>query len=192
MPRLTIFKDGYDVSSPHYISLETALSRIRDGRSQKTCEIIRNLIFQGADEKKIAKLKMSLPSVLFHGIFDKEIEKEFGSPEEFKELWDRYRKLKHNFHIIDIVTEPAKLFAEIQKQPGPNKVLWTTNIWPTMMLHWNVDIDQIEEMYLKFESLVPDDLVLYGQDYLANDLQDRIRYNKSETHPRFVTVWKDL
>jgi hypothetical protein len=128
----------------------------------------------------------------YEEFWHKEIEKEFGSPEEFKELWDRYRKLKHNFHIIDIVTEPAKLFDEIQKQPGPNKILWTTNIWPTMMLHWNVDIDQIEEMYLKFESLVPDDLVLYGQDYLANDLQDRIRYNKSETHPRFVTVWKDL
>jgi hypothetical protein len=128
----------------------------------------------------------------YEEFWHKEIEKEFGSPEEFKELWDRYRKLKHNFHIIDIVTEPVKLFDEIQKQPGPNKVLWTTNIWPTMMLHWNVDIDQIEEMYLKFESLVPDDLVLYGQDYLANDLQDRIRYNKSETHPRFVTVWKDL
>jgi hypothetical protein len=121
----------------------------------------------------------------------KELEKEFGSAEDFKKLWDRYRKLKHNFYIIDIVNEPEKLFNEIKKCSG-NVTLWTTNIWPTMMLHWNIDLDEIEKKYLKFESLVPNDLVLYGQDYLANDLQDRIRYNKSETHPKFVTVWKNL
>lgn len=60
------------------------------------------------------------------------------------------------------------------------------------MLHWNVSPDIIEEKYLKFESMVPDDLVLYGQDYLANDLQDRIRYGRKETHPRFSTKWTKL
>lgn len=121
----------------------------------------------------------------------KELDKEFGSAEDFKELWDRYRKLKHNFFVIDIVNDPEKLFDEIKKYKG-NVVLWTTNIWPTMMLHWNVDIDIIEQKYLKFESLVPDNLVLYGQDYLANDLHERIRNNYYETHPRFSTKWVKL
>jgi len=123
--------------------------------------------------------------------WDRELDKEFGSAEAFKELWDRYRKLKHNFFVIDIVNEPEKLFAEIEKQPG-TRILWTTNIWPTMMLHWNVDIDIIEKKYLQFESLVPNDLVLYGQDYLANDLEKRIREGQPETHPRFITVWERL
>ena len=61
-----------------------------------------------------------------------------------------------------------------------------------MQLHWNVPIDVIEEKYLKFESLVPENLILYGQDYLANDLQSRIRNKNIETHPRFNTVWKNL
>ena len=41
--------------------------------------------------------------------------------------------------------------------------------------------------YLKFESLVSDDLVLYGQDYMARDLQHRIRNKVATTHPRYHT-----
>ncbi len=119
--------------------------------------------------------------------WEQEIKKEFGTKEKFKELWDRYSKLKHNFLIIDIVTEPEKLFQEIDQYKG-NRVLWTTNIWPTMMLHWNVDIDQIEEKYLNFEKLIPNDLILYGQDYLAVDLNDRVKKNIKRTHPRFSTT----
>jgi hypothetical protein len=120
----------------------------------------------------------------YKDFWDKELKNEFGSAENFKDLWDRYRKLKHNFFVIDIVNEPEKLFEEINNQKGV-KVLWTTNIWPTMMLHWNVDIDIIEQKYLNFESMIPEDLVLYGQDYLANDLQSRVRGNNLETHPRY-------
>lgn len=123
--------------------------------------------------------------------WQREIKKEFGSAEEFKQLWDRYSRLTHNFFIIDIVNEPEKLINEINKQQGI-KVLWTTNIWPTMMLHWNVEPDIIEQKYLKFESMIPDDLVLYGQDYLANDLQSRVRHGHKETHPRFFTKWTKL
>ena len=123
--------------------------------------------------------------------WDREIKKEFSSAKEFKELWDRYRKLKHNFFVIDIVNEPEKLFAEIAKQSG-TKVLWTTNIWPSMQLHWNVSINVIEEKYLQFESLIPDDLVIYGQDYLANDIQMRVREGRRETHPVYKTAWKRL
>lgn len=127
----------------------------------------------------------------YEEFWKQEIEKEFGSEETFKELWDRYSKLTHNFFVIDLVNEPKKLIDEINKQTG-TKVLWTTNIWPTMMLHWNVDIDDIEQKYLEFEKLVPNDLVLYGQDYLANDLEVRIRKCAAETHPKFSTVYKEL
>lgn len=127
----------------------------------------------------------------YEEFWKQEIQKEFGSEETFKELWDRYSKLKHNFFVIDLVNEPEKLFKEMNNQTG-NTVLWTTNIWPTMMLHWNVDIDDIEQKYLDFEKLVPNDLVLYGQDYLANDLESRIRNGNIETHPRFKTVYKKL
>ena len=121
--------------------------------------------------------------------WEQEIQKEFGTKEAFKELWDRYQQLEHKFIVVDLVNEPQKLFTEINKYTG-NKVLWTTNIWPTLMLHWNVDIDEIEQKYLEFEKLVPDNLVLYGQDYLAIDLQDRIRHNNKRTHPRYSSTNK--
>jgi len=118
-----------------------------------------------------------------------EIKKEFGTEENFKILWDRYSKLKHNFIIVDLVNDPQKLFNEINKYSG-NRVLWTTNIWPTMMLHWNMDIDEIEKKYLEFERLIPDSLILYGQDYLAVDLQDRVRHNLRKTHPTYSSTYR--
>ena len=134
-------------------------------------------------------------SSTYRGTYEKfwnqEIEKEFGTAEAFKKLWDKYSKLEHNFFVIDLVNEPEKLIKEINNQTG-NKLLWTTNIWPTMMLHWNLDIDEIEQKYLNFEKLIPNDLVLYGQDYLANDLEIRIKKGYSETHPRFETAYKRL
>lgn len=79
MTKVTIFSNGYDVSEPHYIHLKTALGRIRDGRSKSTCDTIRSLISQGVQDKRVDKLKLSLPSVLFHGVFSKPIEKEYQS-----------------------------------------------------------------------------------------------------------------
>jgi hypothetical protein len=119
----------------------------------------------------------------------KEVEMEFGSYEEFKELWDRYRKLKHHYHIIDIVNEPEKLFDLIKQSPGTN-LLWTTNIWASMQLHWALEPEVLEEKYLKFESLIPDDLVLYGQDYMARDLRERVHDGYRLTHPRYETTNK--
>lgn len=118
-----------------------------------------------------------------------EIKKEFGSAEEFKELWDRYRILKHNYFVIDLVNEPEKLFEKINKQTGV-KVLWTTNIWASMMLHWNIEPEVVEQKYLKFESLIPKDLVLYGQDYIAQDLNYRVLDKCYSTHPRYSSTNK--
>ena len=107
---------------------------------------------------------------------------EQGGAESFKKLWDRYSKLKHHFHLIDIVTESNKLFDLIAQYQG-NKVLWTTNIWSSEMLHWNVEPEQLETAYLKFKKQIPNDLVLYGQDYCAVDLNESVKVNY--THVRY-------
>ena len=125
----------------------------------------------------------------YHEFWRSELKNEFGSDSEFKELWDRYRKLEHHFHVIDIVNEPEKLFDIINNSVG-NNVLWTTNIWASMQLHWALEPEVLEEKYLKFESLIKDDLVLYGQDYMARDLQNRVRDGYALTHPRYKTLNK--
>ena len=115
-----------------------------------------------------------------------EITKEFISKEEFKSLWDRYKLLKHEFHVIDIVNQPEKLFDVINHSVKIN-VLWTTNIWASLQLHWNFEPEELEQRYLHFESLIPNDLVIYGQDYMARDLQHRVREKIGTTHPRYST-----
>lgn len=111
--------------------------------------------------------------------------KEFGSEEEFKILWDRYRECKHSYHQIDIVNEPHKLFDIVNKCEGI-KLLWTTNIWSSEMLHWNVEPEKIEELWNIFESMVPEDLILYGHDFLAMDMKSRIRDGHRPKPVRYV------
>jgi hypothetical protein len=51
------------------------------------------------------------------------------------------------------------------------------------MLHWNVEPEQLETTYLKFKKQIPKDLVLYGHDYCAVDLNESVKRNY--THVRY-------
>ena len=113
---------------------------------------------------------------------------EFDGAEKFKELWDKYKELDHHFHLIDIVNEPEKLF-DIVKQYEGNKAIWTTNIWSSEMLHWNEEPEIIEQKWLHFEQQIPDDLILYGHDYLSTDMKARLENGRRTTHPRFQTLY---
>ena len=108
--------------------------------------------------------------------------KEFGGSLRFQSLWDRYRKLKHEFHVIDIVNDSDKLFEQVNKYHG-TRVLWTTNIWSSEMLHWNIQPEDLETLFLKFKAQVPNDLIVYGHDYCGIDLNDSV--NGNFTHVRY-------
>lgn len=123
----------------------------------------------------------------FEEFWIKELE-EFGGPDVIKLLWDRYKNLEHHFHVIDIVNEPEKLFELINKAVG-NKMLWTTNIWSSELLHWNLEPEELEIKWARFESLIPDDLVLYGHDYVAYDMDLRRKNNIKLTHVKFLDRW---
>lgn len=123
--------------------------------------------------------------------WDMEINNEFNSQDDFKKLWNEYRELEHHYHVIDIVSEPKKLFDLINQYSG-NRVLWTTNIWASMQLHWSLEPEVLEERWLEFESLIPKDLTLYGQDYMARDMARRVREGYSLTHPRYQTSYHYL
>jgi hypothetical protein len=59
-------------------------------------------------------------------------------------------------------------------------------------LHWHLDPETIEEKYLEFEKLIPNNLVLYGEDYMGIDLHERMREGKRLTHPRYMSHNKYL
>jgi hypothetical protein len=109
---------------------------------------------------------------------------EHGGSFAFQRLWERYRNLRHEFHVIDIVNDNDKLFKKINDVHG-TKVLWTTNIWSSEMLHWNVEPEVLEVKWKRFEEQIPSDLVLYGHDYIAVDMNSRVRDGVKLTHPRY-------
>ena len=108
---------------------------------------------------------------------------DFGGAEAFKELWDRYVQLEHNYYRLDIVNQSDELFHIINAQKG-NKVLWTTNIWSSEMLHWNEEPEQLQIKYYKFKELIPKDLTVYGHDYVAVDLNESIKGDYSHVRYR--------
>jgi len=108
--------------------------------------------------------------------------REFGGSLAFQRLWDRYRKLAHHFHVIDIVNDYDRLFDIIDSVHG-TKVIWTTNIWCSEMLQWNVEPEVLEEKWKGFKSRIKDDLILYGLDYCSIDMYESIQNNV--THVRY-------
>jgi hypothetical protein len=63
----TIFKNIFS-KEPHFITIDSALDRIKKGTSDKTVNEIRNAI----DKEKANKIKLNLPSVCFSGKFGKD------------------------------------------------------------------------------------------------------------------------
>jgi len=61
---ITAFKNIWS-KEPHYISVELALNRIKNGNSKKLVEEIRNTL----DKEKAAELKKNLPCICFSGKF---------------------------------------------------------------------------------------------------------------------------
>jgi len=64
MERVTIYKNIFD-KTPHYITIDVALERIKSGKSKDKCLEIR----QQLDKERANKLKCNLPSVCFSGEF---------------------------------------------------------------------------------------------------------------------------
>jgi len=67
--QVTVFKHYSEVDKPSYVSLESVLGAIKDGR--KKDEILR--IRKSTDESEIRALKMQLPCVIYSGRFDIEM-----------------------------------------------------------------------------------------------------------------------
>ena len=73
---ITFFKNSYENLDAHYVPIETALSRIYQGKSKAQIDKIRDYISKG---NNVDSLKKQLPSVVFGGECRQEIEKEYTS-----------------------------------------------------------------------------------------------------------------
>jgi hypothetical protein len=97
----TIFRNIFS-KEPHYITIESALERIKLGKSKKQCEEIR----QAIDKERANELKKNLPSVCFSG--------KFGNNRKDEEL------IEHSGYIVldfDNVENCKDKRLELSKQP---------------------------------------------------------------------------
>lgn len=117
---ITLFKNGYELLDTHYAKVTTALNRIRDGASKDTVEQIRKLVKDGKD---VGKLKMKLPSVVFAGKCEKEIEKthQTGAKKGQKYFSKRENEsvTEHSgFFVLDFdKVNPQKKKIQLQNDP---------------------------------------------------------------------------
>lgn len=63
--KITIYKDIKSVKDPHYITVDHAIKRIKEGKSRSLIDLIR----QEPDKEKRDLVKQKLPSVCFSGTF---------------------------------------------------------------------------------------------------------------------------
>jgi hypothetical protein len=63
---ITIFKNLNETTSPYYISVDSAIDRIRNGKSKDLCEQIRK---PDLDKSQRNEIKKKLPAVCYGGKF---------------------------------------------------------------------------------------------------------------------------
>lgn len=110
---VSIFKNIFETEVPHYYPLDKTLMRIKDGKSKKLIDEIRN----EEDKTKRNELKKQLPCILFAGKFTernkKSIEKHNGlMPLDFddipKELIENQKNiLIKNPHVVSCFISPS-------------------------------------------------------------------------------------
>ncbi len=88
MSNITIFENSYVTDKPHNISVLKALKRIKDGTSKDKIEAIRAAKKDGKD---YSNLKKELPSVIFSGVFNKQIKKVYKSGKRKGQEYISYR-----------------------------------------------------------------------------------------------------
>lgn len=117
---ITFFKNGYELLDAHYVQVFTALNRIKDGASKKLINEIREIVSEGKDA---GKKKMYLPSVVFSGKCEKEIEKEYqtGVKKGKKYLSKRENEsvTEHSgFFVLDFdKVDPEKKKLQLKNDP---------------------------------------------------------------------------
>jgi len=65
--QVTIFKNILETKTPHYLSIDKIIERIRDGKSKELVQKVRNC----KDKAQRTELKKQLPSICFSGKFSK-------------------------------------------------------------------------------------------------------------------------
>ena len=90
----------------------------------------------------------------------------WGGSTAFREHWQAYRKLEHEYICCDIMSDPSALLSKVGHQP--HAIVWWSNAFFTMYGNWLYSIEQRKQAYDHWiEQLASrnPDLDLFGSDY---------------------------
>ncbi len=111
---ITAFRDIYEKKDGKFISVDTALSRIRDGKSAEKVNAIRST----NDRELVDQLKKSLPSMCFSG--------------KFSERFDN-KLIQHSGYICcDLDDVPADELQDMKTSIAD--ISWVKAVWVTRIV----------------------------------------------------------
>jgi hypothetical protein len=90
----------------------------------------------------------------------------WGGPQAFKDHWQKYRRLAHEYVHCDLLDRGQPLLDRMERQPGA--VIWWSNAFFTVLSNWQYTLPERKAIYDGWiEQLVRrnPDLWLYGFDY---------------------------
>lgn len=111
---VTIFKNIRETETPFYVSIDTVLLRIKEGKSMDKVKSIRS----EKDKSERNELKKLLPAVCFSGEFPKRADKsivthsgficlDFDNYEKVKEMQDDKLKLSKDKYVYSVFVSPS-------------------------------------------------------------------------------------
>ena len=92
--------------------------------------------------------------------------KHWGTAQIFRDHWQAYRELPHEYVCCNILTDPSPLFDRIADQSSA--IIWWSNAFFTVFGNWFYTLDQRRKMYehwIEHLTRLRADLYLFGSDH---------------------------
>lgn len=90
----------------------------------------------------------------------------WGTARIFRDHWQAYRKLQHQYVCCNILTDPSPLFEQIAEESSA--IIWWSNAFFTVYGNWFYTLDQRRQMYdnwIQQMTKINPDLFLFGSDH---------------------------
>ena len=96
----------------------------------------------------------------------------WGSEENIKEHWYRYKKLKHTFTHVDICKDPTSITNRIVAEP--NSLIWWSNAFHTVNAHYLQGLQGVTNSYNTWINQIKinnPDIWILGKDFMDKPIE---------------------
>ena len=90
----------------------------------------------------------------------------WGTAEVFRDHWQSYVELQHEYVDCNLMTDPTPLLDQIVNEPSA--IIWWSNAFFTVYGNWFYSLEQRKQVYDNWIQQIAErnpDLYLFGSDY---------------------------